>query len=270
MSGQLLITGLYVPGDRPDRFEKAVGAGAHLVILDLEDAVAPDRKDAAREAVRTWLAQRPESGPVIQVRVNRGCEADLAMVAEAAPTVEVRLPKVESPDDVDPVIAAVGRRPVTALLETAQAVEAAAGIARHPGIARLALGESDLISDVGSAAPAVLDYARARVLFAAVAAGLPVPMLSAYPAIRDLEGLRRDTERGRDQGWLGRTAIHPRQLPVIAAAFRPSEEKKRWAADVLAALPSGGVATLPDGSMADPAMLGMARRILRVVEATRP
>ncbi len=151
---------------------------------------------------------------------------------------------------------------MTALLETARGVENAAAIAGHPAVARLALGESDLASDLGSTAAAVIDHARIRVLFAARAAGLPAPMLSAYPDIRNLDGLRLDTERGRDIGWFGRTAIHPDQLAVIDRVFAPSEPDLVWARHVLAALDEGGVTTLPSGEMVDPAMLGRARLLL--------
>lgn len=251
-----LVTGLYVPGDRPDRFDKAVASGADLVILDLEDAVAPDRKDDARANVVAWLAGREPGGPVIEVRVN-GRE-DLPLLAALDPAIGVRVPKVEEPSELD----AFAGRPLTALLETARGVEHAAQIAAHPAASRLALGESDLASDLGGTAAALIDHARIRVLFAARAAGLPSPMLSAYPDIRNLDGLRRDTERGRDLGWFGRTAIHPSQLAVIAEVFAPSDSDVQWARSVLAALDGGGVATLSSGEMVDAAMIGRARLVL--------
>jgi citrate lyase subunit beta/citryl-CoA lyase len=113
---------------------------------------------------------------------------------------------------------------------------------------------------LGTRTDVVLDHARVRLLYAARAAGLPAPMLSVYPAIRDLDGLRADTERGKALGWVGRVAVHPAQLPVIAEVFAPSEEERRWAADVLAA-GAGGVSTLASGEMVDPAMVGRARAI---------
>jgi citrate lyase subunit beta/citryl-CoA lyase len=148
------------------------------------------------------------------------------------------------------------------LVESAVGVEHAAEIAAHPAVTRLALGESDLASELGTRAEAVLDHARVRLLYAAKAAGLPAPMLSAYPAIRDLAGLREDTERGKALGWVGRVAIHPSQLQVIAEVFQPSEEELQWANQVLAQVDEGGVTTLTSGEMVDPAMLGRARTIL--------
>jgi citrate lyase subunit beta/citryl-CoA lyase len=252
-----VITGLYVPGDRPDRFDKAVATGADLVILDLEDAVARDRKAYARESVVSWLAESTVDC-VRQVRVHDA--ADLTAL-QAVSGFEIRLPKVRSAADVDPVATALPGVPVTALVESALGVERAAEIAAHPAVTGLGLGESDLASELGTRADAVLDHARVRLLYAALAAGLPPPMLSAYPDIRDLAGLRADTERGRELGWVGRVAVHPSQLPVIAEVFRPSEEETRWAQRVLAA-GTNGVTTLDTGEMVDPAMLGRARSIL--------
>ena len=251
-----LVTGLYVPGDRPDRFDKAAASGADLVILDLEDAVAPGHKDEALRNVVAWLSGRTRGGPAIEVRVN-GPE-DLPALGGLDSVIGVRVPKVEQPSDVDPYAG----RPVTALVETARGVENAARIAAHPAVTRLALGESDLASDLGGTAAALIDHARIRVLFAARSAGLPAPMLSAYPDIRNLDGLRRDTERGRELGWFGRTAIHPSQLAVIAEVFAPSEVDVRWAQGVMAALEHGGVTTLASGEMVDAAMVGRARLIL--------
>ncbi|MGO4690806.1 HpcH/HpaI aldolase/citrate lyase family protein [Glaciibacter sp. 2TAF33] len=280
-----LITGLYVPGDRPDRFDKAVASGAHLVILDLEDAVAADRKQAARDAVAGWLSARGSPslsvarGPVIQVRVNADSDADLAALAGSDASFELRVPKVEAASDLDRIVRAAPGRALTPLLETARGVENAALIARHPAVTRLALGQSDLASDLGTPAAAVMDYARIRVLYAARAAGLPAPMLSAFTDIRNLDGLRADTERGRALGWVGRTAVHPSQLAVIIDVFRPTAAEEDWARQVLAALDQGGaalagVATLESGEMVDAAMLGRARSTLALAEAsglpTRP
>jgi citrate lyase subunit beta/citryl-CoA lyase len=263
-----LTTGLYVPGDRPDRFDKAVATGADLVILDLEDAVAPAAKAQARAAVVEWIARGTDARRfVLQVRVNDGDEADLAALADlvgeaGARSFEVRLPKVESLGQLDRVAAALPGVPLTALIESALGVERAAEVAAHASVTRMALGESDLASELGTRAPDVLQYARIRLLFAARSASLAAPMLAAYPAIPDLDGLRADTERGREIGWWGRVAIHPTQLAVIASVFAPRDDEVRWAREVLGAVGGGGVATLGNGEMVDAAMLGRARAIL--------
>ncbi|WP_440710940.1 HpcH/HpaI aldolase/citrate lyase family protein [Herbiconiux sp. YIM B11900] len=268
----VLTTGLYVPGDRPERFTKAVATGADLVILDLEDAVAPAAKAAARAAVTAWLRETGAGTgaglcPVLQVRVNGGDEGDLAALAEVAAgpdarAFEVRLPKAETLDQLDRVATTIPGVPVTVLIESSLGLERSAELAAHPAVTRVALGESDLASELGTRSPAVLQYARIRLLVAARSAGLPAPMLSAYPAIADLDGLRSDTQAGRELGWWGRTAIHPSQLPVIAEAFAPRPEEIGWARDVLAAVEAGGVATLPNGEMVDAAMLPRARAII--------
>lgn len=258
-----MITALYVPGDRPERFAKAASSGAEMVILDLEDAVAFDHKASARSSVAAWLSQSHPDHPLFQVRINEGDPLDLAALTEVATSFEVRVPKVESFDDLERVAEALPGRALTALFETARGVENATALGSHPAVTRLALGESDLASDLGTNAPAVVDYARVRLLFAARANGLEPPMLSAYPSIRDLNGLKADTERGRDLGWMGRTAIHPTQLAVIADVFRSSKEAIAWAHEVLAATTGGGVATLTNGDMVDPAMVGRARTIIK-------
>ncbi|PWD50837.1 CoA ester lyase [Serinibacter arcticus] len=286
MSALPPVTGLYVPGSRPDRFDKALATGTELLILDLEDAVAPEAKEDALDAVVAWVRALLESDgdaddgvvgaatpPVLQVRVNAAGtpwhDADLAALADLPPAVEIRLPKVETTGELDAVARAVGHHPVTPILETARGVEHAVAIAAHDAVTRLALGESDLRSDLGTGAgpdaePAIT-YARIRLLFAARAAGLDAPMLSAYPAIRDLDGLRADTARGRALGASGRVAIHPSQLPVIAEVFAPAEDEVAWATAVVTALDAsrGAVTRLPDGAMVDPAMRGRATRILR-------
>ncbi|HEY5320559.1 MAG TPA: CoA ester lyase [Galbitalea sp.] len=262
MSGRIL-TGLYVPGDRPDRFEKAIATGAQLVIIDLEDAVAPARKALARDETVAWLTGRDwERGPVIQVRVNAGDDADLAALSAARVPVEIRLPKVESTAQLDQVAADSPGLPITALVETAIGVENAVAIAAHPAVTRVALGESDLRADLGSADPALVEYLRVRILIASRAARLAAPMLSAYPGIPDLAGLRADTERGRALGWVGRAAVHPSQLAVIASVFASEESELTWAREVLAAIGAGGVARLASGEMVDAAMVRRARELL--------
>jgi citrate lyase subunit beta/citryl-CoA lyase len=273
-----VVVGLYVPGDRPDRFDKAATSGAEMVILDLEDAVAPERKDGARQAVLDWLAARATASvqgqgalSVVQVRVNSGARGDddVRALAEASAAVELRVPKVETAQRLDHLAELAPGLPITALIESALGVENAFSIAAHPAVTRLALGESDLASELGTRSPSVLDYARIRLLYAARSAALGAPMMSAFPDIRDLDALRADSLRGRESGWFGRTAIHPSQIPVIHAAFAPSEAELRWAREVLEVGGGGGVATLGNGEMVDQAMLGRARGILSTFHPAR-
>ncbi|MFC4782863.1 HpcH/HpaI aldolase/citrate lyase family protein [Nocardioides sp. MAHUQ-72] len=246
---------LYVPGSRPDRFDKAAATGAE-VIVDLEDSVAPDDKAAARTAVAAWVASY--DGPV-QVRVNAPGSSDLAQDLAALPDrVDLRVPKVSGPEDLEHV---AGRR-VHAILESAAGVENALAVARAPEVVSLALGEADLAAELGLAGEEAYAWIRSRVVVASAAAGLPAPMMSAYPAVRDLAGLEESCRLGRRLGMRGRTAVHPSQVEVIRSVFAPSPDEIGWASDVLAALSSTGVATLPDGSMVDAAMARRARSIL--------
>jgi citrate lyase subunit beta/citryl-CoA lyase len=267
------LTWLYVPGDRPDRFASALSSGADVVIVDLEDGVHPSRKAYARSAVSELLS----SGVLVQVRVN----ADFAPDLEALGPVRVplRLPKVESPSAVLALVSAAPGVPVHCLLETALGVENAFAIATaHPSVASIGLGESDLRSDLGLLddgglveeagllGEAGLLYARGRVLMAARAAQLPPPAMSIYPDVRDLEGLAASCRRGRALGFLGRAAIHPRQIPVIASAFRPSDAEVAEADALLDGLASAevegrSVVVLPDGRFADPAMVRQAQLV---------
>lgn len=254
-------TGLYVPGDRPDRFASAEGSGADLVVFDVEDAVAPARKAQALAAVVDRLGRDRRVPFAVQVRVNAGDDAELRAVAGLPADVGVRLPKVESRADLDRAARLAPGRPLIALLESARGVVNALSIAEHPAVTAIALGDSDLRSDLGGGDP-MLDHARLTALFAARAVGLPAPMASVYPSIGDPEGLRADTRRVARLGLFGRMAVHPVQVPVIASVFAPSPAEIVWAEEVLSALRIGGVATLASGEMVDAAMRGRAQRIL--------
>lgn len=270
------ITALYVPGDRPDRIAKALGAGADVVVVDLEDAVAASAKDAARRHL-SGLGPAP-AGASVQVRVNGAGTPwhplDLAAVAALPAEVGVRMPKVESAADVHRARAAVPDRPLHALIESALGVEHAFEIARA-GVATVCLGEADLRSDLGLPhdGDEGLTWARSRIVNAAAAAQLPPPMMSVHADVRDLEALAESCRRGRRLGLLGRAAIHPRQLPVIRAAFAVSEAEAARASEILAAFDDArqrgsGVAVLADGTFLDTAMVVQARRILAVAART--
>jgi citrate lyase subunit beta/citryl-CoA lyase len=250
------LTWLYVPADRPDRVEKAIASRAHAVIVDLEDAVAPAAKAQARAALQELLGH-PREKPVF-VRVNAGEAADLEVVAELAID-GVHVPKVGRPEDVP----AVELR-VHCLIESAAGVEAAYAIATTPGVAGISLGEADLRSETG-ALEAGLDWARARIVNAAVAAGLPRPPQSVYPRLHDDAGLMRSCMRGRELGHLGRSAIHPEQLPIIEQAYLPTEEEAASARATVEQLEATlGAASLEGGEFVDAAMLGAARQIVAI------
>lgn len=265
------LTALYVPGDRPDRVRSALGSGADVVIIDLEDAVAASRKVEARQGLREALTPMPD-GVSVQVRVNardsEWHEDDLASLAGLPTAVGVRLPKVESPADVEAVAAALPGRDIHVLIESALGVERAFDVALA-GIATLGLGEADLRSQLGLAAgregEAGLLWIRSRIVVAAAAAGLPAPLMSAYANVADLEGLAESCASGHAMGMVGRSAIHPRQLPVIEAAFAPTEQEVARAREILqrvgeAAANGVGTVVLADGTFLDIAMVNAAHR----------
>ncbi|MEU8400083.1 CoA ester lyase [Nonomuraea sp. NPDC048892] len=260
------VTWLYVPGDRPERFDKAVASGADVVIIDLEDAVAPAKKDEARRNAVAYLrAQhgRPARWPRLHVRVNDPATArgrdDLAAVGPFADG--VRLPKVESTAVLDAVTGA----PAYALLESAAGILAAREIAAHPSVAGVALGEQDLAAELAVTDEQAMNQLRLQVVLAAAAAGLPPVPMSVYPDVKDEVGLADSCRAGRAIGLFGRTAIHPRQIPVIRRAFRPAEEEVARAAEIVAAAERAeqagvGAVALPDGRFVDAPIVVRARR----------
>ena len=251
------LTWLYVPADRPDRVVKAIASRAHAVIVDLEDGVAAPAKAEARANLPD-LFRTPHEKPVY-VRVNAGDDDDLAAVA-GLPLAGVFVPKVERPEDVPAL------DHVHAMVESARGVEAAFEIASHPSVRGLSLGEADLGSQTG-ALEGGLDYARSRIVNAAVAAALPRPPQSVYMNVRDLEGLARSCRRGRELGHLGRSAIHPDQLEVIEQAYLPTQAEVDNARATVDMLGDGAVGTIGDGTFVDLALLGSAQLTLAVADA---
>lgn len=263
-----VLTLLYVPGDRPDRFAKAIDSPADVVILDLEDAVASAGKARARAAVREFLAS--EQPKPVQVRVNdlRGAlgREDVAALAGLPGLSGVRVPKVEDPSEL--AVLVESGVPLHPLVESARGVEAAFSIASAgPFVASIGLGEADLRSELGITSEAGLAWVRGRIVVAARAAGLPRPAMSVYPHLDDEVGLEQSCRAGRALGFRGRAAIHPAQLPVIERAFLPTPEEIEAAEELLAAVHSAslgdrGVAVLPDGRFADRAMVEAAEETL--------
>lgn len=260
-----MLTWLYVPGDRPDRFASALSSGADTVIVDLEDAVAPARKPAALDAVAELLGA---AQPVpVQVRISSFDQLDV--LAGLPGLAGVRVPKVETPQAVR--AAGVAGVPVHALIESARGVEAAFEIATvcAPD-GSIGLGEADLSADLHVSDEAGLTWSRSRVVVAARAAGLEPPAMSVYPHVSDLDGLAASCAAGRRLGLLGRAAIHPRQLPVIVEAFRPTTAEIEKAEMLLGAFdPEAGTAVLPDGRFVDIAMVTAARRTVALAARLR-
>ncbi|WP_152190819.1 HpcH/HpaI aldolase/citrate lyase family protein [Georgenia satyanarayanai] len=264
------LTLLYVPGDRPDRVAKALASSADAVIVDLEDAVAPVAKDAARRTVADLLGSLPP-GRTVQVRVNAAGMPwhadDVATVAALPREVGLRLPKAEHPAAVDALVSRMRGREVHLLVESALGVERAFALATVPGVSSIGLGEADLRSELRVDDDAGLAWVRSRIVVAARAARLPSPVMSVYPHVRDLPGLAESCRAGRRLGFSGRTAIHPAQLDTIREAFLPSAEEVARAREVVArvegAVAAGtGALVLADGTFLDVAMVERARATL--------
>lgn len=260
---------LFVPGNRPERFAKAVTSGADQVIIDLEDAVAPEDKVAARESVVHALADTQAL-----VRINsvetQWYEADLAALSGAAGLLGVVLPKAEFAGGVAQVVGTVS--PGTAvlpLIETARGIRDAAVIAQVPGISRLLFGNLDFALDCGihvqSPREEELSYARSALVIASRAAGLPGPVDGICTNIDDMEQCHADTVRALNHGFTAKLCIHPKQVAAVHAAFAPSAAELNWALRILeAAASAGGAAVRVDGQMVDRPVLQRAQAIVAV------
>lgn len=249
---------LFVPASRPERFGKAAAAGADAVILDLEDAVALDDKDAARSALRANFTERP-----VIVRINalgtRFHDADLAAVVKLRPDA-VMLPKAETSAAVASVAKAIAGIPIIALVETARGLSAARQLAATPGVARLAFGSVDFCSDMGCVhLRHVLLPARMELVLASRLAGLPAPIDGVTVNVGDPTMCHGDARHAYELGMTGKLCIHPRQVEEVKRAFAPSLTEISWARRVLS---SGDGAAAVDGEMVDEPVRGRARAIM--------
>ncbi|MGW6459059.1 HpcH/HpaI aldolase/citrate lyase family protein [Streptomyces sp. NPDC055078] len=265
------LTYLYAPGDRPEIVRKAIASTADVVIVDLEDAVAPARKKYALAATAELLAS-PQPLPV-HVRINSHRSPEETATLTGLPGLcALRVPKVAHGTDIHRIAGLAPGVPLYPLLESALAIEHAFTIATaHPAVQGIALGEADLRADLGARDGSSLDWPRTRIVIAARAAGLPPPTQSVFPDIRDLDALYASCAHGRALGFLGRAAIHPRQLPVIERAFRPTPQEIEAAAEVVkAAATDEGALALPDGRFVDAAIVAAARRTLSLARREAP
>jgi len=265
---------LFAPGSDERKLVKALASAADAVVADLEDAVAPREKAAARELVRDVFAAAAEgAGPLRLVRVNAvGTEFhddDMAAVAAIAPDAIV-LPKA-TPDAVDTVGPA--GPPVIAIVETAQGVRLAYEIASRPRVAALQIGAVDLGAEVGfEPRPDGLEilYVRSKVVLDSAAAGLRPPFDVVHLDIEVGAALEEECRLARSLGFRGKACIHPSQVSVVNLAFTPSESELAWASKVLHAYEAGTAegrgAVALDGAMIDLPVVDRARRLLAETE----
>ncbi|NHF74474.1 HpcH/HpaI aldolase/citrate lyase family protein [Paracoccus xiamenensis] len=251
---------LFVPANRPERFEKAAASGTDAVILDLEDAVAADAKDAARQALRKDFTDLP-----VIVRINAigtpPHAADLQAIAALRPAAVI-LPKAEDAVSVQHVAEAAGV-PVIALIESAHGLANSRQIAATPGVVRLAFGSIDFCADLGcNHLRDVLLPARFELVLASRLAGIAAPIDGVTAQLDDPEVTRDDAAHARALGMTGKLCIHPKQIPEVMRAFAPSAAEIDWARRVVA---SGDGAVSVDGAMVDEPVRIRARAILAQV-----
>ena len=237
------------------------------MIVDLEDAVAPAGKEAARANLAALLGAPLDR--TVSLRVNAlgtpWWRDDLEAAAGLAGISSLLLPKVESPADVAAVAEIMGPAlELRCLLESARGIEAALAIAGAPQVAGISLGEADLRGELRCDEDG-LDYARSRVVVAAAASRLPRPSQSVYARLRDPEGLARSCARGRSLGFLGRAAIHPEQLGEIERAYLPTEAEVAAARDVVGG--DGAARATADGAFVDAAFGAAARETIELAGA---
>ncbi|MFG1747134.1 HpcH/HpaI aldolase/citrate lyase family protein [Micromonospora chalcea] len=276
---------LYVPGDRADLLDKAAGRGADALVLDLEDAVTPARKEHARETVAGYLGAAAPAGPELWVRINSDqVAADVEVLSPAAAGVWVPKAEPELLAEVDAALTRVQRRlgpdapafRVVALIETARGVLTAPRVAAAPRVLRLGLGEADLAGELGlQPGPDRAEFApiRSQVVVASAAAGITPPVGPVETTLRDPERLELTTRALLRQGFRARSAIHPGQIATINEVFTPTEAEVASARAVLEALEraergGSGVATDADGRLLDRAVVRAAAEVVRRAEAS--
>lgn len=250
---------LFVPGNRPERFEKAAASGADAIIIDLEDAVPVGAKHAARSALMTHFTTLP-----VLVRINGEGTPwhadDMQAIARLPLFAAVIVPKAETGGRLSQ-IARSSHVPIIALIETARGLSQARQIAAMAGIARLIFGSVDFCADLGCAhTREALLPARSELVLASRIAGLQSPIDGVTTAIDDAELIESDARHAKQLGFGGKLAIHPRQIASTKNGFRPHESEIDWARRVLAA--SGEGATAVDGAMVDEPVRIRARAIL--------
>ena len=245
---------LYIPGSKERALEKARGLPVDVILFDLEDAVAPADKEAARATLAAALGAAGYGPRLKVVRMNGldtpwGAE-DAAAIAQMACDA-VLLPKVNSTADLDALAALIPDLPIWAMMETPQGIMNAQSIATHPRMAGFVLGTNDLAKDLNSRSRAALMAALQMSVLAAKAAGIVV-LDGVYNAFKDDDGLAIECAEGRDMGFDGKTLIHPAQVAICNAAFGPSAEELALATRQIEAFEAaGGGVVVVDGKIVE-------------------
>jgi (3S)-malyl-CoA thioesterase len=281
MSSRPYRSVLYIPGSKERALEKAMGLAADAIIFDLEDAVAPEEKPAARDLLARVLTDWDFGNRARIVRIN-GFDTDWGRadadamndaIAGGARIDAILIPKVNSAADLDAVADRVSGADLWAMMETALAMLNAGEIAAHPRLKGMVMGTNDLAKELGS---------RFRADRLPMQAGLGLCLLAArahgkvivdgvYNAFKDEDGLRAECEQGRDMGFDGKTLIHPAQLEIANAAFAPSEAEldlaRRQIAAYAEAKAAGQGVAVVDGKIVENLHIVTANSLLAKAEA---
>jgi citrate lyase subunit beta / citryl-CoA lyase len=253
------IAPLFVPGNRPERFQKAAASGADAIIIDLEDAVPAEAKNQARVELRTDFTKLP-----ILVRINGSGTAwhaeDLAAVSEL-PFTAILVPKAELNSGLEAMLRGpASTLSVVALIETALGLSEARQIAALPRVARIAFGSIDFCADMGCAhSREALLSAQSELVLASRLVGKVPPIDGVTTELDNAQAVIDDARYARDLGFGGKLCIHPRQVESVLEGFLPSESEIAWARKVLS---SGEGAVAVDGAMVDEPVRLRARSIL--------
>ena len=281
MSARPYRSVLYIPGSKERALEKAMGLAADAIIFDLEDAVSPDEKSAARDLVARVLTDWDFGNRARIVRINGfdtawgrdDANAMDAAIARGAKIDAILIPKVNRAADLDAVAEAVPGADLWAMMETALGMLNAAEIAAHPRLKGMVMGTNDLAKELNS---------RLRPDRLAMQAGLGLCLLAArahgkvivdgvFNAFKDEAGLRAECEQGRDMGFDGKTVIHPAQLEIANAAFAPSADEldlaRRQIAAFSAAKAAGQGVAVVDGKIVENLHVVTATATLAKAEA---
>ncbi len=272
---------LYIPGSKERALEKAQGLAADAIIFDLEDAVAPEEKPAARKLLAQVLTDWDFGNRARIVRINGfdsewgrdDADAMDEAIARGAKIDAILIPKVNRAADLDAVAEAVPGADLWAMMETCAGMLNAAEIAAHSRLKGMVMGTNDLAKELNSRFRAdrlPMQAGLGLCLLAARAYGLTI-VDGVYNAFKDEDGLKAECDQGRDMGFDGKTLIHPAQLDIANAAFAPSEAEIDLARRQIAAFDEvtakgGGVAVV-DGKIVENLHIVTAKATLAKAEA---
>jgi citrate lyase subunit beta/citryl-CoA lyase len=255
---------LFVPGNRPERYSKALAAGADAVIIDLEDAVPPHEKSKARQLIADWLTTEQE----VLIRVN-GPETewfqDDIQLCHRPGIAGIVLPKAQYIEELAAVTSVSPTKPILPIIESAIGFTNAGALSRHTGVQRLVFGAIDFQVDLGiDGDNEELLYFRSQLVLTSRLANLQSPVDGVTTDIKDLGVVRQDARRSLKLGFGAKLCIHPAQVAAVNESFSPTSEKLAWAERVLeASQRSGGNPIAVDGAMVDLPVVLQAEAIVR-------